>query len=218
AGELSYQQGVRFDIPAGRRDTVTSVSVSFDNDTDPGVNTTVQLYRITGTSATGFNWTPVSGTSFFSKVLTAADVSPATGAPTYTTYVINRAAAGINPFILDSGSYAAIVKTLNADMNSEVVINAAIPIVDRYNIAGYYGQADTSDNISGFSFSPTGIATGTSGSVPLVRVNFGTLPTATNPGNSVGTIAGVTIGDAFPNPANSSLNVPVGVSTGAVVN
>ncbi len=212
SGELSYQQGVRFDIPAGKSDTLTSVSVSFDNDTQPGVNTVVQLYRITGTSPS-LNWSPVA--TMQQKQLTAADISPATGAATFTTYVINtQASGGIAPFILTGGSYAAIVKTINAPASSSVVINAAVPIIDRYNISGYYGQADTSDNVTGYSFSPVGIATGTAGTVPYMRVNFGTIP---KPG-SVATINGVTIGNAFPNPANSTLNVPVTVATGASIN
>jgi len=106
-----------------------------------------------------------------------------------------------------------IVKTLNAAPASSVVINAGVPIVDKYNVSGYMGQADTSDNALGYSFSPIGIATGTAGTVPLVRVNFGHLPKT----GSVNTINGVTIGDAFPNPANNTLNVPVSVTSGATV-
>jgi hypothetical protein len=203
--ELSYQMGARFDIPAGRKDTLTSVSVCFDDGTSTGVNTIVQIYKITGSSS-ALNWTPVA--SCRPKTLTASDISTASSL-VYTTYPINPV-GGISTFILDSGSYAAIVKTINCDATKTVVLNVANPIIDMYNVSGYMGQADTADNIAGYSFSPVGIATGLRGATPLVRINFGHYHPV-----SVATIQGVTIGDAFPNPANSSLSVPVGVTANA---
>jgi len=211
AGEVTNQMGARFDIPAGKRDTLTSVAVSFDDGTSVGVNTIAQLYRMTGTRASGLNWTPVA--SMRNKILTSADISTASTI-VYTTYMANTA-GGQAPFILDSGTYAVIVKTIGALPGTTVVINAAIPINDQFNVQLYNGQADSSDNINGYSFSPAGIATGLE-QVPLVRMHFGNKPPAA-PG-SVATINGVTIGDAFPNPANSSLSIPVSVTSGASIN
>jgi hypothetical protein len=218
SGELSYQMGTRFDIPAGKRDTITTVSVCYDDATTVGVNTTVQLYRMTGTRATGLNWSPVSGSIFRPITLTPAHISTAS-TNVFATYSANTAASGgYAPFILDSGTYAVIVKTLNAPASSTVLLRAVSPIIDRYNVSGYHGQADTSDNVGGYSFSPIGIATGTAGFVPYIRVNFGRFSTTTNPNDAVATIAGVTIGNAYPNPANNTLNVPVSVTKGAGIN
>jgi hypothetical protein len=208
-GELSYQMGARFDIPVGRKDTLTSVSVSFDDGTTTGVNTIVQIYKMTGGPG-ALNWTPVA--SCRTKVLSASDISTSSSI-VYTNYPINPV-GGISNFILDSGYYAAIVKTINAPASSSVVINAATTIIDRYNVAGYFGQADTGDNVAGYSFSPVGIATGLADATPLVRIHFGKYSSGPGPG-SVATIQGVTIGDAFPNPANNTVTVPVSVTTNA---
>lgn len=207
SGELSYQMGVRFDIPAGKSDTVSSISVSFDDGTTLGVNTVCQLYKMVGTPG-ALNWFEIAATR--PKVLTASDISTATSI-VYTTYPVNTV-GGVSQFILGPGYYAAIVKTINAPASSSVVINAATPIIDKFNVAGYFGQADTSDNANGFSFSPVGIATGLADATPLVRVNFGTIPKV-----SVATIPGVTVAPAFPNPANNTLFVPVTVSNNTEV-
>lgn len=199
--ELSYYMGVRFDIPRGHKDTLTSVSVSFDDGTTLGVNTVVQIYKMTGGPG-ALNWSPVASTR--TKILAASDISTST-ALVYTTYPINPI-GGLSSFILDSGYYCAVVKTLNAPANSDVTINAAVPIIDRFNVAGYFGQADTSDNTLGYTFSNVGIATGLADATPLVRVNFGKYATA------IKDIAGVTISPAFPNPANNALYVPVAVT------
>jgi hypothetical protein len=170
---------------------------------------------MTGTRTTGLNWSPVSGSIFRPKVLTAGDISTAT-TNVFATYSANTTTGGYTPFILDSGTYAVIVKTMNALPGTTVLLRAVSPIMDKYNVSGYHGQADTSDNVAGYSFSPIGIATGTPGFVPYMRIHFGTFAKDTN--TSVGSIAGVTIGNAFPNPANSTLNVPVSVTTGASIN
>ena len=211
AGELSYQWGMRFDIPAKHRDTITSVDVAFENGTTPGVNTVVQIYKIVGkrSSSAGLSWSPVA--TMRTKVLAAGDISTS-AAIVYTNYPANTS-TGLTQFILDSGTYVAVVKTLNAPASSDVTISVATPIVDNI-LGGYFGQADTSNNAPGFSFSPSGIRTG-SEQVPLMHVIFGH-----NLKNSisVASINGVTIGDAYPNPANNTLTIPVSLTTSAAVN
>jgi len=211
SGELSYYMGVRFDIPQGKSDTLTSVSVSYQSGTTAGVNTVVQLYKVTGSGA-ALSWTPVA--TMRQKTLTAADISTST-TRVYTTYMANTT-AGVAPFILTGGTYAAVATTVNAPSTASVTVSAATPINRLVRPAGYFGQADSSLNTANYEFGAdpsTGVATGLT-SVPLFRVNFANKITQSG---SVGSIAGVQIGDAYPNPANTMLNIPVSTSTSARV-
>lgn len=205
SGELSYYMGARFDIAEGHTDTLTSVSVRYSNGTSTGVTTVCQVYKIGGPDQNSLTWNVVGGT--YQKVLSAADISTSTTG-VYTTYPVN-ATSGIGRFILGPGTYAIVVKAVNAASSANVVITAGTPINTHTNIVGYYGQADTADNSSSFTFAVgSGIRTGLT-AVPLVRANFGHFTVDTN--ISVNSITNITIGSAYPNPANNELNIPLNV-------
>lgn len=208
AGELTYYMGARFDIPEGHSDTLSSVSVSFQSGSSTGVNTVCQVYKIGGPDANSLAWNVVGGT--YTKTLSAADISTSANR-VYTNYPVN-AVAGKGRFVLTAGTYAIVVKTIAAPSNSTVTISAGSPISSHVNFTGYFGQSDTSDNSPAFTFAVgAGIRTGLT-SVPLVRANFGTIGAPViDTSKSVGTISTLTLGNAYPNPANNEINIPMNV-------
>ncbi|MEO6832822.1 MAG: T9SS type A sorting domain-containing protein [Chitinophagaceae bacterium] len=197
-GEISYQLGSRFDIPDGHSDTLSSVSVSFTAGTSTGVNTAVQIYKYNYTTS---QW-DVKG-NCYSKILSAADISSG-NTRTFTTYAVN-ATAGAARYVLGAGVYAIIVKTVNAGANDNVVIEAASPIGTHPQYTLYFGRIDTSDNANTNSYGQ-GFPNTNLGVVPYINANFGTIPPL-----SVGSISAIKIGNAYPNPANNAINIPMNV-------
>jgi hypothetical protein len=221
--ELSYYTGSRFDIPVGKSDTLTGVQLSFGSGTAVGSNTIVEIYRIrasgSGASLT-LTWEPVISTT--QKTLAAGDINPSGSTALFTTYKFAARASNLGNYVLGAGTYAVVAKTIGA--TGDVVLNAASPVKATATYTGYFGQFDTSNNATGNVFGAnSGIRTGNL-TTPLVRLLFQNnardtlLGPPPPPTQGVQQIAGVTIGDAFPNPANTSLNIPVATTTGKDIN
>lgn len=202
AGEMSLLLGTQFIIPAGVEDTLTGIRASFANGTSAGAQVSAQIFKRDGTA-----WTLVTTTS--PKTLTAADIST-TSALKYVTLDADFDLNGIEPYILSGGDegtiYAATIQTVGVAPTQTVLLYASD--VPAFEFVGLGGWADTSLN-NGESLLGTGPA-GTYGYItdaPLVQMLFGDASTVgiTNVNNAV------TIGNAYPNPANSKVTIPVQV-------
>ncbi len=202
--------GTRFDVPSTitTLDTVSGFGVAFASSSVPtgGGTVTVQLYSI---DETGTSWNYL-GTSK-PRTITAADI-PTAGNVIWTDFRIDQL-EGTSQFILQPGfSYAAMIQLNGVNSVLNVLTTEANPMAPGY--IGYLGQSDTSENAGGQDFGLTQ-ATGDAVEVPMVRMYLGNIP-------SVG-VENVTyanlIGQAYPNPANTSVNIPftTGVSTSATI-
>jgi len=204
---LAFSPGVSFGMPAGKVDTLTSVSVAFESTTIAGQVVGVQIYHFdAGTTA----WVYDGVTKF--RALTAADISGASSLA-YANFVVDEVATG-GKIILNGGAsgvnYAAVVKG-NSNTAAVVVYSGNNPA--DYNIVGYVGLADTSNNNGGSSqdFGNGHLPYGES-STPLVNLNFGPITTGVQ-----NVTAKISIGNVYPNPANTSVNVPFTVNADGIV-
>ena len=208
---LSYMNGTRFDVPSNvTADTVTGFGVVFDATSVPttgSAKVSVQLYSVQQAST---SWTYV-GTSV-ARAITSADISTSS-AITWAYFAIDQAASGgITPFILQPGtSYAAMIQ-ING-VTTDLIVDVT-PASSATGFAGYFGQGDTSSNDGATSFGSTaGIATGNTSDVPLVAMYLGHVA----PLAVTNVELANTIGKAYPNPSNTSVNVPFTMGNDAVV-
>ena len=198
AGEGSYFMGSRFDIPIGKSDTVSSVSVAFNSQSTPGFVAVGQIYKL---NIGGSTWDPVGTT--IQKTVGSADISTSAGL-VYANFPINNANGVL---ILDGGIYAAVFTTINAAATSTVLVNTSTPLYNAPGLVGYYGQSSASNNNGALDFaSGVSLATGLV-STPYVRIGFGKKIA----GAGVNEIPGVDVGKVYPNPAGNSVSVPVSV-------
>jgi hypothetical protein len=198
-GEASFAIGNTFVIPAGKADSLLSVSMAFGSTTTVGTKVVANIYKFTNST-----WNLVANT--IEKTLAATDISSST-AVTFTTLNV---APTLSPFPMDEGEYAVVVMGNNVPAASTVLLlyaNEATP--EFYNIL--HGIGDTSMNDGANGFAGTGLPFALSGS-PLIRLNFNPIPNAVNDINSLGFV-----GNAYPNPANTEVMIPFTTTEAAEV-
>lgn len=192
--------GARFTIANGQRDTMTSVSAGFRPVTVAGQQVQAQLYQATGSGAT-YDWILLGISA--TRTLTAADISTGSNVvmTNFPMRLINR---NYTPFVLGNGDYAIVLTTVNA--TSDVALYSMVPpLPTAPAFIGYQGQSDVSGNDGSPNFAVNGgIATGLA-EVPLVQPNFGNARALL----AVSETQPVVLGTAFPNPANTEINIPV---------
>ena len=196
-GEASFFQGSRFDIPVGKSDTATSISVSFQSATTPGVTVIVQVYKL---DMSILQWTPVAET--FSKVLTASDIST-TGTLVSTTFKLNSF-GGTSSLVLEEGTYAVVVSSINALATATIVLLASTPLYDDPRLIGFVGQSGLATNTGAQDFGGGTIATGTP-TPALIALNFGRTAST----GIAAAVSPVYVGHAYPNPAHTTVTIPV---------
>jgi hypothetical protein len=215
--EESYSQGVRFDMAPGKSDTVTSVSASLFSGTPVGTQIQAQLYRVNG-SGTNLSWLLVAKSN--PRALTAADINLSGSTSTFANFKMtatNSSRLVLPANSTDNQNFAAIISTVGAPSSAVVAIwSSNVPPYAYPGVIGYQGVSDTSNNSGTGSplFGSDGTVANGQSYVPMVRVNFN------HPAKlvlGVGNIPGVTVGEAYPNPARTSINVPVTVEDQANV-
>lgn len=199
-GEASNVMGTRFQMPGGIMDTLTGIRASFASTTSAGVVVNAQVYKF---DESALSWTIV--TDMKPVTLTAADISTSSSIK-YVTFVPDFVANGVESYILDGGStgavYAAVIQSNGATPSQTVVINASeVPSIDFEPSVGIY---DSSMNNGGVNFAIDGLPFGLP-SVPLVQMVFGNASTVgiSNINNTM------VLGNAYPNPANTEVSIPV---------
>jgi hypothetical protein len=208
---ISFMQGTRFDIPSGAQpDTVSGFGVVFSGPTSVPTGTgkvSVQLYKHPA-GATG--WTYV-GTSI-SKSLTASDISASTAGIVWSDFREDPVASGGHLILEPGNNYAALVQINGVTTNLVVASNGG-PNASGY--CGYFGQSDSSTNTGLTEFAPTTNATGQT-TIPMIRMYLGKPPRITVGVETVNAAA-ITVGGAYPNPANTSFTIPITTADDAVV-
>jgi len=204
----SYYMGNFFEIPSGTlKDTITSVSVCLSSATTVGTQIQAEVYSF---DAVGGAYNAV-GRSVV-KTLTAADISTSSNL-VFTTLEMNIGTSK-SYTIANAGSWAVVVKPVSPSTSSTILVASATSAAP-VNVVGQYGVSDSSDGgIGTFGVDlPNNFNYATFADVPAVVVNFG------NSKKLVGVkeIVGLTIGEAFPNPANTVLNIPVGATATTAV-
>lgn len=194
----AYSPGTGFTVTAGRTDTLTSVSVAFADTTAAGQSVGVQIYHFDGT-----NWV-YDGVTVF-KALTDAEISTSTSL-IYANFPVDYAASAGHIVLqggTDGGLYAAVVKGMG-NTAEVAVLTTTPPAPD--NLVGGSAYSDTSynDGAAGQQFGQTGLPSGNA-AVPRITLNFGAVPTI---GIKDINAASAIFGKAYPNPANTTLNIP----------
>ena len=210
APQLAFMNGVRFDVPStSAGDTVSGFGVAFSSSSVPttgSAKVSVQLYQV---QQSGTSWTYM-GTSV-AKAILGSEISTASTIVWADFRIDQFASGGITPFILQPGySYAAIIQVNGVTTN---LVVAATGSPHATGFSGYFGQSDTSSNDGGTTFGST-IATGNPSDVPLVRMYTGKVPPPLGVRNVTFTNS---IGKAYPNPANTSVNIPFTMGRDGVV-
>ncbi len=194
-GEKYFYYGSRFDIPVGKSDTATSVSISFNSRTIPGAVVKAQIYKL---DLTGSTWVLVNET--FTKTLTAADISTPTNA---VLTGISIDAPRTSPAILNEGLYAVVVQAINVKDTATVAVNTTTTLFESPGLVGYLGQSSdaSADGVTPFA-DGVSLATGLS-SPARITLNFGrykSLGISNTPGST-------TVSQIYPNPANTTVSV-----------
>jgi hypothetical protein len=210
---VSFTPGTKFDVAAGHSDTLTSVSVSFGSTTTAGSKVAVQIYHFEPGSGSGGSWI-YDGTTTYHNLGTS-EISTSTGL-VYATFPIDVITTG-GQIVLDGGStgisYAAVVK---GDAVTGTVLVNATENAGPSSIIGFIGVDDTSanDGNSSQGFGNSGLPSGLD-ATPMVRLNFGKV----NYSSAVQQISSAvaSVGGAYPNPANNTVNIPVTVGQDATL-
>jgi len=204
----SWSPATMFNVPAGAIDTLTSVSVAFESNTQVGQNVGAQIYHFDGSE-----W-QYDGLTVF-RALAAADISAASSI-SYATFPVDVVASG-NYVIFNGGAsgteYAIVVKGQNnTDTVSVLESNNPAP----YALIGYVGLSDTSNNNGGLTqdFGEGHLPYGEP-FTPFIVTNFGVVPDYTAVKNVTAT--GNYVGAAIPNPANTSVTIPFNMAQDAMV-
>jgi hypothetical protein len=209
----AFYTGSIFEIPAGsKKDTITSVSLCVYPGTTVGSKLQVELYQLVGTSPNQ-TYNPKGKSAVYT--ITTADVSTSGN---YKFISIPLSIGTSKSWtIADAGTWAVVVRPV-APTPSQFMVLASAPPAAPASLVGRYGVNDTSADVT-YTFGQDLTATGnfsTHENMAALVVNFGNskalLP------NSVKEIAAVSIGTAFPNPANNTLNIPVSGIRNAEVN
>jgi len=197
---LSYSPGTEFQMPAGKTDTLTSVSVSFQSSSVAGQIVGVQIYHFDPTITL---WV-YDGTTQF-RALTSSDISTTSGL-NYGTFLTDQV-ANAGYLVLNGGTngtaYAAIVK---GQANTATVVVEQGPNPGPSAVVGGLGLEDTSNN-DGNSSQTFGVLhlPFADASVPFINLNFGHVP---HPSSVVDILNANTVGAAYPNPSNTAFAVP----------
>ncbi len=203
---FSYYYGSFFEVPAGKNDTVTSITFGMHPVTAAGQTVQFEIYRLNPAVGTTPAFWTYQNARTVAKTLTANDIAVSGNLRLATAPL--EFTAQRRYFVPTEGIYAAVMRPVNptADIVILTAQCAASP-----KIVGNYGVSDTADG-SPFSFAalfPNGSNYRTSETVPVVVVNFGnSAALGTPPNTSVGNVA-VTVGNAYPNPANTTFSIPV---------
>lgn len=198
---MSFSPATGFVMSAGHMDTLTSVSVAFDDATTAGQIVGVQIYHFDAAST---SWQYDGVTSF--RALSASDISTASSVA-WATFPIDEVATG-GKLILDGGAdgltYAAVVKG-QSNTADVLVLTTAPPAAS--GIIGYSAYSDTSynDGAASQQFGQDGLPYGNA-NVPMIALNFANVA-VTGVGNV--NMPMVSLGKAMPNPANTVVNIPV---------
>ncbi len=203
---MSFSPATGFVVTAGRTDTLTSVSVAFDDNTAAGQVVGVQIFHFDGSS-----WLYDGVTQF--RPLAAEEISTASTIR-YASFKVDADASGGN-IILSGGAegttYAAVIK--GQGNTADVVVLQSTPPAPN-SIVGYVGFSDTSynDGAGSQQFGQDGLPFANA-SVPLINLNFGPVPEV-----SVKDIANNFIAvNAYPNPATDELVISFsGATTSSV--
>ncbi len=169
--------GSQFEIPAGKRDTLTSLSVCFTSSTVAGAAINGEIYKLDDTDPNNPIWNIVGST--FSKTLTAGDIS-STGALVFVNLPVN---IGTNKkyVVADAGLYAAVIRPSSSSVSQAVYVAAARPAAPA-NLIGRYGALDEYSGTAGGFGLGIGTTYFTYEDVPAVVANFGNTSTSgTNP-------------------------------------
>jgi hypothetical protein len=204
---MSFSPATGFVVSANRVDTLTSISVAFDDATAAGQKVGLQIYHFDGSG-----WIYDGVTQF--KALAAEDISTASSI-VYTTFVVDMEATGGHIVLYggtDGTNYAAVLK--GQGNTADVLVLQGTPPA-AYNIVGYVGMSDTSfnDGAGSQQFGQDGLPYGNA-SVPLITLNFGKVPVV---GVQNINRPEVVFGKAYPNPANSQVNIPVTMTNNGFV-
>ena len=199
--EISYDLGARFSIPDGRTDTITAITAVFASGTTVGAQVQAQLYKANDDGSGGFTWAGVARSA--TLTIASGNVSTSTSL-VQTRLPLIGVGTAITNLKLTGGDYAVIITPVGASSQT-ILLNAAVaPFAGSPVGTGYIGRIDTSANNITYSF---GSSSNTNfAAVPLVGAVFGRYMHV-----SVGTIPGITVGEVYPNPANTFINVPVTV-------
>lgn len=206
SGPVSSYWGSFFEVPEGKSDTVTSISFAMHPNSVAGQTVQFEIYQFNPAVGGGTaSWTYVARSRNYT--LTANDISTTTNLRFATVSMDITAQRRF--FVPLTGTYAAVMRPVNPTAN--IIILSATPAANPL-IVGNYAVSDTASG-SAFTFAslfpnPSGYRSAEA--VPAVVVNFGN-----SRAFAVGVkeIAGVTVGKAFPNPANNTFNVPVSVTS-----
>jgi len=208
---LSFSPATDFIVPAGKRDTLTGVSVAFESSTVVGQNVGVQLFKFTPSGSSG-TWDYLGLTKF--RALTSSDISTSGGTAIFALFEMDVTGSG-GQIVLDGGStgvtYAAAVKG-NGNTGTVVVLQGANPA---NNSAGAVGAEDTSSNDGGATQQfGQGHLPFSNSLTPWIDLHFGSVDySAVKNVNANPNI----IGAAYPNPANTTVNIPFTMANDATV-
>lgn len=203
-GEASYYLGTRFDVPKGASDTLSGISVAFGSETTPGTGVRVQVYRLSDTIQQGW----IKKYRTWAVNLSAADIS---GIDTPVYKFISMQLDSVYPIITE-GTWAAVVTPLGAVPASvaTVLTSNANPAT---GFAGYFGETDVSSNDDNYNFGVLNPYTGIS-SIPMIRLHFSTNTQVLGLTKMTGNIS---MAEAYPNPADDIVHVPLTLNKAATV-
>lgn len=198
---LSFSPASGFTMSAGMSDTVTSVSVAFDDGTAAGQIVGVQIYHFDAAST---SWQFDAVTTF--HALAASEISTSTTI-NWATFPIDIAATGSHLILdgsTDGTTYAAVVKG-QSNTADVIILTTAAPAAN--GLIGYSAYSDTSlnDGPATQQFGQDGLPYGNA-NVPMISLNFGNV---TSTGVNNVNVPAVALGKAMPNPANTVVNIPV---------
>lgn len=200
---VSRYLGAAYDIPKGKMDSLSSVSVGFHRATSVGSKVSVQLYVLDLSSGARV-WKSLGGT--FAKTLTAADITPAGApSPTMSNFVVNPATTGGKPIIIGSATESQLViAALQIDgVAKDSTVRVSATRAPGFALLGRsYAVWDTSNNNGDFKFGATDDLTGYDDASPAIRMNFGKIILSVKDIDQYATSI-----NAYPNPANTNLTV-----------
>ena len=203
--ETSYYMGSFFEIGAGKSDTITSVSVCIAEGTTVNSQIQVELYKYDNSIYQAIGKT-------FVQTLTAADISTANNL-VFITLPLNIGLVKTYA-IADAGNYVMVAKPVNPTSAQTILISSAQAAAPE-NFVGNYGITDSASGAS-YAFGQN-LAGNYNYSdfkdVPALVANFGDARRLLG----TGALKGLTIGQAYPNPANTFIRIPVASTINAQV-
>jgi hypothetical protein len=200
----SYKMGVIFNVPSGAiGDTVSGFGVAF-SELSANFNSTgrvgVQLYRAKKGDTT---WTYMGKS--VSRRLTTADYSNSATIKWADFRIDTGASGGVAPFVMQPGyTYAAVIQISNLTSNL-LVLAANGPNIP--NNGGRLHLFDTSRNDGSTGIRLSVDRSLTNLYLPFVRTYFGRVPVA--PVSVPETFMNNKTTPAYPDPANTSINIPI---------